>query len=393
MPEPGRSRRGGSSALQFVLIIGIINLFADLTYEGGRSIVGPFLGSLGASGGIVGFVSGLGELLGYALRSVTGYLADKTRKYWVFTFVGYAVNMLAVPALSLAWSRTSAATLVVLERTGRAIRRPSVETMLSHAAKDAGRGRVFGLNEFLDQVGATIGPLLVALVLWTGAGFRRGFAWLLVPAVLCLAWVLVARFRYPKPQELEPEAERPVAAKGFSRSYWLLFAAGAFIAAGFADFSLIAFHLHRTNRVGVAAIPILYSAAMATAALSALILGRLLDRVGTGTLIAAFLLGAFFAPLVFLGGTPLVVLGMVLWGIGLGAQDSLFKAVLAGVIPASRRATGFGLFDTGFGLAWFIGSAAMGQLYDRSIPVLVVVSVALELAALPVLLKMRGRPS
>src|SRR5947209_1633865 len=154
------------SALQFVLIIGIANFFADFTYEGARAIVGPFLGSLGASAAIVGFVAGFGELVGYGLRSVSGYFADKTQRYWAVTFAGYAINMLAVPALALAGNWPLAAALVIAERTGRAIRRPVVEAMLSHAGKSLGQGWVFGLNEALDQTGATLGPLITAFVLY-----------------------------------------------------------------------------------------------------------------------------------------------------------------------------------------------------------------------------------
>src|SRR5207245_10441359 len=146
-------------ALHFVLIVCIANFFADFTYEGARGIVGPFLGSLGASAAIIGFVAGLGELMGYGLRSISGYLADKAHRHWAFAFLGYAVNMLAVPALALAGSWTLVAGLVVSERVGRGISKTSMEAMLSYAGKSIGAGWVFGLNEALDQAGATIGPL------------------------------------------------------------------------------------------------------------------------------------------------------------------------------------------------------------------------------------------
>lgn len=151
-------------AFRFVLLIGIVNFFADMTYEGARSITGPFLESLGASAAIVGFVAGFGELVGYGLRSFSGYFADKTHRYWAVTFAGYFINMMAVPALALAGSWPLASALMVAERTGRAIRRPAVETMISHAGKSLGSGRVFGFNEALDQAGATTGPLITAFV-------------------------------------------------------------------------------------------------------------------------------------------------------------------------------------------------------------------------------------
>jgi MFS family permease len=173
--------------------------------------------------------------------------------------------------------------------------------------------------------------------------------------------------------------------KGFSKTYWIYFFAGTLIAAGFADFALIAFHFLKGGVVPQTIIPVLYAVAMATGALSALVFGWLFDKIGLPMLLLPFLCSALFAPFVFLGGLPLAVIGMVLWGIGMGAQDSLLKAVLANVVPPEKRSTAFGLFDTGFGIAWFIGSAAMGWLYDRSVPALIVFSVLLQLAALPVL--------
>jgi len=374
------------TAFRFVLIIGIVNLFADMTYEGGRGITGPFLGHLGASAAIVGFVAGLGELLGYSLRSVSGYVADRTHRYWIVIFVGYAINMLAVPALALAGSWPAAAALIIAERTGRAIRRPAVEAMLSHAGKSIGRGWVFGFNEALDQGGATIGPLIAALVLYLKGGYGPAFAVLLVPALLCLGTLCIARVHYPRPHELEERSPQTVQTRGFPRAFWAYVVAGALIAAGFADFSLIAFHFQKATVVAQTVIPVFYAVAMATGAIAALVFGRLLDRLGLPILLLPFGLSALFAPFAFWGGFWLALVGTILWGVGIGAQDSLLKAVLAGVIPPEKRSTAFGVFDTGFGIAWFVGSAAMGLLYDRSIAALVGFSIVLQLAALPVLM-------
>ncbi len=371
-------------AFRFVLIIGIVNLFADLTYEGARSIVGPFLGSLGATATVIGFVAGFGELMGYGLRSFSGYLADKTHRYWVLAFAGYAINMLAVPALALAGNWPVAALFVILERTGRAIRRPVIEAMISHAGPSIGRGWVFGLNEALDQTGATIGPLVAATVLYLRGGYRNAFALLLVPALLCIGTLAVARWVHPRPHELEARRAGLPHTKGFTRSYWLYLSAGALIAAGFADFSLVAFHFQKVGVVPPNLIPVFYAAAMATGALASLCFGWLLDKLGFPVLLVAFCLSALFAPCVFVGGIGLGLIGMILWGIGMGAQDSLLKAVLAGEVAAERRSTAFGVFDTGFGIAWFLGSAAMGALYDRSLPAVIALSVVLQLLALPV---------
>ena len=196
---------------------------------------------------LVGFTAGFGELMGYGFRSVTGYFADKTHKYWVFIFAGYFVNMLAVPALALAGNWPLAAVLIVAERTGRAIRKPSTDALLSHAGSQIGHGWAFGLNEFLDQTGATIGPLIMALILYFHGGYHKAFALLLIPALLCLGAVTVARMLYPRPHELETRLPVKLETRGFSKTYWLYVVAGALIAAGFADFSLIAFHFQKAG--------------------------------------------------------------------------------------------------------------------------------------------------
>jgi predicted MFS family arabinose efflux permease len=378
------SKEVAKLAFRFVLIIGIVNLFADMAYEGGRSIAGPFLGSLGASATIIGFVAGFGELLGYGLRSISGYFSDKTQRYWIFTFIGYATNVLAVPALALAGNWPLAAVLIIAERTGRAIRKPSVDAMISYAGKSIGRGWVFGLNEGLDQAGAAISPLIVALVLYFNGGYRYGLAVLLIPALLCLATLVIARILHPRPYEMEMETADYLAAKRFPKAFWIFVAAGALIAAGFADFSLIAFHFQKATTVPPQEIPLFYALAMAAGALSNFLFGRLFDRIGFTIVFIAFLIGAIFAPLVFLGQFWIALIGMTLWGIGMGAQNSLLKSVLTGVITVSKRSTGFGLFYTCFGVAWFLGSATMGFLYDRSVIALVLLSVVLQLAALPV---------
>src|SRR5207249_9162166 len=268
------------SALHFVLIIGIANFFADFTYEGARGIIGPFLGSLGASAAIVGLVAGLGELMGYGLRSVSGYFADKSHRHWAFAFLGYTINMLAVPALALTKQWPLAASLVVSERIGRGIRKPTVEAMLSYAGRSIGAGWAFGLNEALDQAGATIGPLFVALILFLKGGYRTGFGMLLIPAVICLGALVAARLLHPRPQELEPPTEQIGAIGRLARPYWIYLGGGALIAAGMADFALIGFHFQKAHTISPNLIPVFYAVAMGTSALTALLFGRLFDKFG-----------------------------------------------------------------------------------------------------------------
>ncbi len=244
MPTNKKFKLIASSAFAFVFTMGIVNLFSDMTYEGASSINGPFLKTLGASALIIGVISGVGEFLGYSLRFISGIIADKTGKYWPVTFIGYIINLLAVPALALAGNLPIAAALVIAERVGRAIRKPSVESMLSYTTSELGKGWVYGLNTALDQTGATIGPLLMAFVLVRKGDFRTGYSLLLISAVLALITLTIARFFFPRPSRLE--AVPAAKLQGFTNSYWLYMLAGGCVAAGLISFELISYHFSKT---------------------------------------------------------------------------------------------------------------------------------------------------
>jgi MFS family permease len=369
-------------ALKFIVLLGVVSLFADVTYEGARSAAGPFLALLGASALTVSLVSGGGELVGYTLRLWSGRLADRTQHYWAITFVGYAINLLAVPLLALAGNWPIAAGLLVLERTGKALRTPARDAMLSYATKSTGRGWGFGLHEALDQIGATIGPLIVAAVVLQRSDYRQGFAVLLLPAVAALSTLGIAWRLYPDPRELEP-TELDVSTHGFPRAYWIYLTGSCLVAAGYADYPLLAYHFGRVGTVPAGWIPALYGLAMAVDAVSALCLGRWFDRIGVRALAVSTLLSAGFAPLAFSGRPAFAVMGTVLWGIGMGAQESIMRAAIADMTPRMRRATAYGVFNLAYGLAWFAGSAVMGWLYTSTLPGLVLFSVLLQLAAVP----------
>ncbi|MBV8148679.1 MAG: MFS transporter [Candidatus Eremiobacteraeota bacterium] len=376
------------SALQFVVVMGVVNLFADMTYEGGRGEVGAFLGHLGASGAIVGLVAGGGELAGYAIRSLAGTVADRTGKYWLDAWIGYAINMLCVPALALAGSWPAAAGLVVGERLGRGIRRPVISAMLAEAGREmGGRGFAFGLNEALDQTGATIGPLIVAYVIARTGAFSTAFAVLIVPALLTLVSLLPASKLgarlVPRPDAFRADAFREPAIRDRA-AFWRYAIGGALVAAGYVDFSLIAFRFQRDHVVSIAAISVWFAVAMVVAAIASPVLGRLYDRFGNAVVAATIAVGALAAPLAFLGSGAIAESGASLWGLGTAVQDALLLALVASVITKGRGATTFGLYDLIFGVAWFAGSAVLGALLDRSTVALTVVSVVLQLAAIPV---------
>lgn len=381
-----------ASALKFVVFLGVVSLFADVTYEGARSITGPYLMLLGASATAVGIVAGLGELAGHALRLASGYLSDRTGRYWAITFLGYGVNLLAVPLLALAGCWEVAAALMIAERIGKALRTPARDAMLSHATAGMGHGWGFGLHEALDQTGAVLGPLIVMGVLYVGGEYRTGFAVLLLPALIALAVLVAARMLYPRPQNLDTGTPR-LQAQGFDRNFWLYLAAVALIAAGFADFPLIAYHFGKAATVPTAWIPAFYAVAMGVDALAALLFGWLYDRHGLRVLAVAALLSSLVAPLVFLGGFSSALLGMALWGAGMGAQESVMRAAVAGMVAPGKRGTAYGVFNTGFGIAWFLGSALLGMLYDFSLPTLVIFSVGAQLLSLPALLMVSEPPA
>ncbi len=378
-------------ALKFVILLGVVSLFADMTYEGARSVTGPYLAVLGASGMVVGTVAGFGELVGYVLRLASGYLSDRTGRYWAITLSGYVLNMLAVPLLALAGRWEVASALMITERIGKAIRTPARDAMLSHATSEIGRGWGFGLHEALDQIGAVLGPLAVAAVLYAGGGYQASFGILLVPALLALGVLVAARLLYPRPGDLEA-ASAALETKRFPRAFWLYLAAVALVAAGYADFPLIAYHLGKTSTVPPVWIPLFYGAAMGVDALAALVFGRLFDRIGLAALIVVSLLSSLFAPLVFLGGFYVALAGMALWGVGMGAQESIMRAAIAGMVPRNRRGAAYGIFNTGYGVFWFLGSAVMGFLYDTSVPSLIVFSVLTQLASVPLFLLVSKEP-
>jgi len=383
-PQPG----GGADfaarrALKFILLIGVLSFFADFTYEGSRSILGPYLGSLGANGTIIGIVTGFGELAGYGLRLLSGPLADATGRFWPIMIIGYALQMAAVPTLALTSTWQSAALLIILERIGKAIRNPPRDVMLSHAGRSVGGyGWAFGIHESLDQFGALVGPLPVALILTRRGAFHEAFAALAAPAAINLLLVLAARVAYPRPEDLE--TSRPsVQGRTLPRVYWVYLAGAVLVAAGFADYPIIAYHLSRAGVAPGEWIAVLYSGAMAVSGTGSLVLGRLFDRWGFSVLVGLTLLSAVFAPLVFLGGFGAALAGVALWGLGMGVHESIIPAAVAPMVRPERRASAFGLFTAGYGVFWFLGSAAIGILYDHSVYGAVAFCILAELAAIP----------
>ncbi len=385
-----KKRAAVSGAMAFITLMGIVSLFSDMTHEGARSVLGEYLNLAGASAATIGFVSGVGELCGYSLRLLSGLIADKTKKYWTLVIVGYTMQVLAIPALALipenGW--IVACGLVILERVGKAIKKPAKNTLVSFAASEVGTGKGFAYQEFLDQLGAFLGPVIlfvISLIQGTGNLFntyRLCFLVLGIPALITIALVVFSKIKYPNPEMFEQTGEEPTEFR-FQKSFVFYMIAICLFAFGFADFTLITLHAAKMQAFPAATLSLLYAAAMAVDAVSALFFGWLFDRIGLKALMLSTLCSAVFSCFVFLTGKPVVIaVGIVLWGVGMGAQESIMKAAVSQIIPKSMRSTGFGIFETGFGIAWFLGSWLLGYLYDLQPAYLVMVSVAAQVLAI-----------
>ena len=377
-------------ALSFVLLMGVISLFSDMTYEGARSITGAYLASLGADAAMVSLIAGLGEFIGYGLRWVSGYLADKTNRYWLITFIGYTINLLAIPALALTHHWQAAAVLIVAERFGKAIRVPARDAMLSQASETIGMGWGFGLHQALDQIGGLLGPLIIALVIYLKGSYQDGFAFLTIPAVIALLVLAITYQFFKNPQHLNIKRFE-VKTEGINLPFWIYVIAISFIGLGFANFPLISFHFAKEHIMSPALIPISYGAAMGVNAFLAPLLGWLYDRAGIIVLIAVTFVTAIFAPLVFLGNEVTAFLGVILWGVSVSAQESLMRAIVGNMTSPNKRASAYGLFNMIYGVAWFVGSALIGVLYDYSLNFMVIFSVAAQLCAIPWLFAVRAK--
>ena len=384
------SRKHLQGAMTFIFLMGIVSLFSDMTHEGARSILGEYLNLSGASAATIGFVSGFGELCGYSLRLLSGLIADKTKKYWTLVIAGYTLQVLAIPALALipenGW--VIACGLVIMERIGKAIKKPAKNTLVSFAASEVGTGKGFAYQEFLDQLGAFLGPVIlfvIAAVKGTSnlfSTYRICFAILGIPAIITITLILISKRKYPHPEMFEKAAEDKAEFK-FQKSFVFYMIAICLFAFGFADFTLITLHVAKTQAFPTVSLSLLYAAAMAVDAIAALFFGWLFDRIGLKSLMISTICSACFSCFIFLSGNPWMIgIGIILWGIGMGAQESIMKAAVSRIIPKSMRSTGFGIFETGFGISWFLGSWLLGALYDRSVTSLVVVSLSVQLIAI-----------
>ena len=392
------------TALQLIVLFGLVSLFGDIVYEGARSVNGPYLKTLGASAAIVGLIAGLGEFIGYAIRLVSGYFADKTRAYWVFTFLGYGL-LISVPMLSLTGTWQVAALFIVMERLGKALRSPARDTIVSTAAKQVGTGFGFGLQEAMDQIGAICGPLIFAVLFWlmgtqqkTLLDYQKGYAYLWIPFILVMICVIFAYLRVPDPQKLENSIKKEPEPDKLSKTFWLYSFFTFITTMGFLNFALMGYHFKARNILTDAQIPFFYAIAMAIDGAVALAIGKVYDvfksnrnneKSGLITLIIIPIFSLFIPVFAFSNSYTLVVLSVLIWGVVMGAHETIMKSAIADITPLEKRGTGYGVFNTAYGLAAFIGSALMGFLYDYSITALIIIACLIELFSIPLFILLR----
>jgi MFS-type transporter involved in bile tolerance (Atg22 family) len=365
------------AAFRFIVALGFVSLFADMTYEGAHSVIGPLLKDLGASARQVGIIAGLGEMIAASLRYFSGRLADRTRAYWTITTLGYFLNLVVVPGLAYAGSWQAAALLVVAERTGKSLRGPARDVLLSEATEVVGHGKGFGLHAAMDQTGAVLGPLLVAGSVARTHHFGPAFLWLALPAGGAFIALLFAR--WARPNEGTPPAQP--SRKELPKVFWIYVGAAGLLALGFVDFPLLAFHFQKNALTRPEVIPLLYAGAMGVNGLTALIFGRMFDRYGIQIIVLGIVVSLLALPFGFLDGTAGVYISVACWAVGLGAQDATLRSGISQVVSMNKRGTAFGAFNAAYGILWFLGSVTMGFLYDFSLLALVVFGIAAQLSA------------
>ncbi len=371
------SQQQRKNAFRFIVALGFVSLFADMTYEGAHSVIGPLMKDLGASATQIGIIAGLGEMIASSLRYFSGRLADKTRAYWTITALGYFLNLVVVPGLAFAGSWKAAALLVVAERTGKSLRGPARDVLLSEATAVVGHGKGFGLHAAMDQTGAVLGPLFVAVSVARTHHFGPAFLWLAVPAAGAFLALIFARAARPD-KGTPPPAPRQ---KDLPKVFWIYVAAAGLLALGFVDFPLLAYHFHSNGLTKPETIPLLYAGAMGVNGLTALVFGRLFDRYGIQIIVLGILVSLLALPFGFLGGASGVYISVACWATGLGAQDATLRSGISQVVSMNKRGTAFGSFNAVYGVLWFAGSVTMGVLYQYSLIALVVFGVVAQLGA------------
>ncbi len=369
----------------------LVSLTADITYEGARAVVGPYLEILGASAIIAGLAT-LGDLLGYVARLVSGVLVSKfksSRALWVAMIGGYAINLFSVPPLALASDWRQVLGLVVAERVGKGLRTPCRDVVLAEVSEVMGRGKGFGIHEVADQVGAIVGPAVIAAIA-SYVGIKNAFLSLAIPAAVSMALVVGAYASYPRVESLEAPAEG-FRVWGVVRGKFLRFlVATSLLGLGFVPWSVLSFVGAREG-LSVGFLAIAYSIAMAVDAAIALPMGWLYDKLGPRVLAVAPL-ACSLAPIALLGrGRAWMILCAASWGACMGVLESAFRAAVAEMVEPRYRAAAYGLAYFVFGISWLACGVYSGYVVQVAPHALPLVTSAFLIASTIAYLSCGGR--
>lgn len=365
------------------IMLGLVSLFADITYEGARSISGAYIKVLEGTSLVAGAIV-IGEFLGYIMRFLSGVAADRLRSskvLWAFTISGYLINLLAVPSLAFAGRWELALALLFMERIGKGLRTPCRDVILSEVMEGLGRGKGFGLHEVMDQLGAFTGPIIVTLAI-TGSGgsYSKAFLVLSIPAIASMASLSIAATMYPRIRSIS--VERPVMGWGFGREFKLFSIALSLMTAGYLPWSIVSYHLKVTQTVGDPEIAMLYALAMAVDAIIAFPTGYLYDRMGVRSLIATPIAAALI-PLALLNGSRIYVYSAaVLWGVVMGVYETSMRAAIPDLVHESKRALAYGVYGLIYGASWMLGGLIIGAIHELNPLYLTMYTAILEMPSI-----------
>ncbi|MFN4227339.1 MAG: MFS transporter [Candidatus Ratteibacteria bacterium] len=346
-----------------IFLFGLVSLFGDIVYEGLRSISGPFLASIGASAVIIGFFSGLGEFLTYFLRIISGYISDKKKLYWTFTIIGYCL-ICALPFLAFTKTWQIAVILILLERIGKAIRTPSRDTLISIAGQNIGYGKSFGIHEVLDQIGGILGPLVFFLSLSKFKNYSFAFNLMWIPCLLLILTLFFLKKNYTLDIKNDMKDEFRNRNKITDKFiFYLLFV--FFSVSGLLTFPLIAYHLSFKKITILSNIPIFYIIAMGVDGIVALFIGNLYDKIKFKSLIIVPFLTIFLPFFSFSSNILFSIIGVIIFGSVLGCHETILRASIADIVATSKRGFAYGIFNSIYGIAFFIGGWIIGFLYEN----------------------------
>lgn len=400
-----QSKNRFKPAVTVIILFGMISMLGDVVYETARSANSQYLNLLSISAAQVGLVFGIGEFLGYFLRLVAGALSDKSGRHWPFMFLGYGM-LLVVPLIGFTMNWNILVVLILMERIGKALRSPAKDTILSGVAENqVGIGFAFGLQEALDQIGAFIGPLIFTAVFYfTGkngiAQYQTGYRSLFVPFVILMLFLIYA-YRRIKRDNLMPEVvKKDFHSENLKPIFWIYTAFTFFCTLGFVNFSTVGYHLKANNLMSDGSITLVYSVAMIVDAVTALVVGKAYDRLKlmtgmrTGGILVLMVIPfvTVLLPILTLShSTVLIVFGMIVFGIVMGTHETVMRSAIADITPFNKRGTGYGVFNTSYGLALFGGAALMGLFYDLDkIGIIITFTFVVELVAIILYYKMNN---